>query len=112
MLTAGEVADLKLYRRAADYLAAAQIYLQTNALLDEPLAPEHIKERLLGHWGTVPGINLVYAHLNRLVRRVGVSTLLVTGPGHGAPANMADLFLEGTLAEYYPELSRDRLGID
>ncbi len=111
MLTAEETADLKLYRRAADYLAAAQIYLKSNPLLDEPLRPEHIKERLLGHWGTVPGINLVYAHLNRLVRHEGVSTLLVTGPGHGAPANMADLFLEGSLEERYPELSRDRAGI-
>jgi xylulose-5-phosphate/fructose-6-phosphate phosphoketolase len=111
MLTAEEIADLKLYRRAADYLAAAQIYLKSNALLDEPLRPEHIKERLLGHWGTVPGINLVYAHLNRLVRNQGVSTLLITGPGHGAPANMADLFLEGSLEEHYPELSRDRAGM-
>src|SRR5262249_49021883 len=111
MLTAQETADLQLYRRAADYLAAAQIYLKSNPLLEEPLAPEHIKERLLGHWGTVPGINLVYAHLNRLVRREGVPTLLVTGRGHAAPANMANLFLEGSLAEHYPELSRDRIGV-
>jgi xylulose-5-phosphate/fructose-6-phosphate phosphoketolase len=111
VLTAEEVAGLRLYRRAADYLAAAQIYLQENALLEEPLAPAHVKPRLLGHWGTVPGINLVYAHLNRLVRREGVSTLLVTGPGHGAPANLANLFLEGSLEEHYPELSRDRIGI-
>jgi xylulose-5-phosphate/fructose-6-phosphate phosphoketolase len=110
MLTPQETADLKLYRRAADYLAAAQIYLKSNPLLEEPLAPAHIKERLLGHWGTTPGINLVYAHLNRLIRQTGVVALLVTGPGHGAPANLANLFLEGSLAERYPEITRDRLG--
>jgi len=111
MLTPQETADLQLYRRAADYLAVAQIYLKSNPFLEEPLASAHIKERLLGHWGTVPGINLVYAHLNRLIRREGVATLLVTGPGHGAPANMANLFLEGSLAERYPDLSRDRPGV-
>jgi len=111
MLSAQETADLALYRRAADYLGVAQIYLKANALLEEPLAAEHVKERLLGHWGTVPGINLIYAHLNRLVRNQNVSTLLITGPGHGAPANMANLFLEGSLAERYPELTRDRAGV-
>jgi xylulose-5-phosphate/fructose-6-phosphate phosphoketolase len=82
---------LHAYWRAANYLAAAQIYLRDNVLLEEPLRPEHVKPRLLGHWGTVPGINFVYAHLNRLIRLQGADVLLVAGPGHGAPAN---LFLE------------------
>ena len=89
------VGDLARYRRAANYLAAAQIYLQDNVLLDEPLLRPHIKDRLLGHWGTCPGINLVYAHLNRLIRERDANILLITGPGHGAAANLANLYLEG-----------------
>jgi xylulose-5-phosphate/fructose-6-phosphate phosphoketolase len=99
------------YRRAVDYIAAGQIYLKANPLLEEPLKAEHIKDRLLGHWGTAPGINLVYAHLNRLIRATGASVLLVTGPGHGAAANMANLWLEGTLTEFYPAIMRDRAGL-
>ena len=100
------------YRRAVDYLAAGQIYLQANPLLEEPLRPEHIKERLLGHWGTAPGINLIYANLNRLILRTDANILLVTGPGHGAAANMANMYVEGTLTEFYPELTRDRAGLE
>lgn len=103
---------LHRYRRASNYLAAAQIYLQDNVLLDEPLQPEHIKERLLGHWGTCPGINFMYAHLNRLIIERDANMLLITGPGHGAAANLANLYLEGTLAEFYPELTRDRVGLE
>jgi xylulose-5-phosphate/fructose-6-phosphate phosphoketolase len=99
------------YRQAANFLAAAQIYLQDNCLLEQPLRPEHIKPRLLGHWGTAPGINLIYAHLNRLICDHDASVLLVTGPGHGAAANLANLYLEGTLAEFYPELTLDRAGL-
>jgi xylulose-5-phosphate/fructose-6-phosphate phosphoketolase len=95
--------SVKRYRRAVDYLAAAQIYLKANPLLEAPLAPEHIKDRLLGHWGTAPGINLVCVHLNRLIRRTDASVLLITGPGHGAAANMANMYIEGTLTEFYPE---------
>ena len=102
---------LALYRRAANYIAAAMIYLQGNHMLEEPLAPEHIKPRLLGHWGTVPGINLVYAGLNRLILDTDASVLLVTGPGHGAPANLANLWIDGCLEEVRPELSRDRKGL-
>src|SRR2546425_12489464 len=98
---------IERYRRAVNYLAAAQIYLKANPLLEEPLRPEHIKERLLGHWGTAPGINLVFAHLNRLILRTGAGILLITGPGHGAAANLANLYLEGSLAEFYPDLTRD-----
>ncbi|EMI18991.1 xylulose-5-phosphate/fructose-6-phosphate phosphoketolase [Rhodopirellula maiorica SM1] len=99
------------YWQAANYLAAAQIYLRENVLLREPLKPEHIKPRLLGHWGTVPGINLVYAHLNRLILAQDVSVLLVTGPGHGAPANLANLFLEGSLGERHEGYQRDGDGL-
>ena len=106
------LAPITRYRRATNYLAAAQIYLQDNVLLDEPLRPTHIKDRLLGHWGTCPGINLVYAHLNRLIRERDANILLITGPGHGAAANLANLYLEGTLSEFYPELTRDRDGLE
>jgi xylulose-5-phosphate/fructose-6-phosphate phosphoketolase len=106
-----DLESLALYRRATNYLAAAQVYLRENALLREPLKPEHIKRRLLGHWGTCPGINLVYAHLNRLVRATGRRVLLVTGPGHGAAANLANLWLEGTLGEVYSEYARDGAGL-
>jgi xylulose-5-phosphate/fructose-6-phosphate phosphoketolase len=105
------IEQLALYRRASNYIAAAMIYLQDNALLDEPLKHEHIKHRLLGHWGTVPGINLVYAGLNRLILNTQASVLLVTGPGHGAPANLANLWIDGCLEDVYPELSRDRAGV-
>jgi xylulose-5-phosphate/fructose-6-phosphate phosphoketolase len=108
---AAELEAVRRYRRAVDYLAAAQIYLRANPLLEEPLAPEHIKERLLGHWGTAPGINLVYTHLNGLVRRTDADILLITGPGHGAAANMANMYIEGTLTEFYPEFTRDLAGM-
>jgi xylulose-5-phosphate/fructose-6-phosphate phosphoketolase len=111
-LRSGELAPISRYRRATNYLAAAQIYLKDNVLLDEPLRPTHIKDRLLGHWGTCPGINLVYAHLNRLVRERDANILLITGPGHGAAANLANLYLEGTLTVFYPELARDRDGLE
>src|SRR5262249_34856866 len=87
------------YLRAANYLAAAQIYLQDNCLLEEPLRPEHIKPRLLGHWGTAPGINLITAGLNELIRNTGSPMLLVTGPGHGAAATLANLWLDGSLED-------------
>jgi xylulose-5-phosphate/fructose-6-phosphate phosphoketolase len=103
---------LERYQRAVNYLAAAQVYLRSNALLEEPLRPEHIKSRLLGHWGTCPGINLVYSHLNHLILRTDASILLITGPGHGAAANLANLYLEGTLTEFYPELTHDRAGLE
>ena len=85
-----DLATLSRYLRTTNYLAAAQIYLQDNVLLREPLRPEHIKDRLFGHWGTCPGINLVYAHLNQLILREDLDVMLVTGPGHGAPANLAN----------------------
>jgi len=99
------------YFRAVNYLSAAQIYLKANPLMEEPLKMEHIKERLLGHWGTAPGINLAYLHLNRLILKTHASMLLVTGPGHGAAANLSNMYIEGTLSEYMGELTRDREGL-
>ncbi|MET9232246.1 phosphoketolase family protein [Lentzea sp. NPDC003310] len=92
------------YWRAANYLSAGQIYLMDNALLAEPLAPEHIKPRLLGHWGTTPGLNFLYAHLNRIIRERDLDVLFVTGPGHGGPALLANTWLEGTYSETYPDV--------
>src|SRR6266516_3168267 len=106
-----ELESIARYRRVTNYLAAAQIYLKDNVLLEGPLKPEQIKDRLLGHWGTSPGINLIYAHLNALIMRHDIDMFLVTGPGHGAPANLANLYLEGTLQEYYPELTLDHAGL-
>jgi xylulose-5-phosphate/fructose-6-phosphate phosphoketolase len=103
---------IRRYRRATNFLAAAQVYLQSNALLREPLLAEHIKPRLLGHWGTAPGINLVYAHLDRLVREQRRHVLLVTGPGHGAAANLANHYLDGSLELFYPEMTRDAAGVE
>jgi xylulose-5-phosphate/fructose-6-phosphate phosphoketolase len=97
--------------RAANYLTVGQIYLQDNPLLDVPLTPEHVKPRLLGHWGTSPGLNLLYAHLNRVIRATGRSVLFVTGPGHGGPALLANVWLEGTYSEIYEDVTRDRAGM-
>ncbi|MFA5865546.1 MAG: phosphoketolase family protein [Phycisphaerae bacterium] len=106
------VDQLNTYWRAANYLGAAQVYLKQNALLRQPLKAEDIKPRLLGHWGTVPGLNLIYAHLNRLIQDTGADILFVAGPGHGAPANLANLYLEGTLGHYYPEMTYDLEGLN
>ena len=95
----------------ANYLTVAQIYLQENPLLREPLRPEHVKPRLLGHWGTSPGLSLVYAHLNRLIRYTGQDVLYVAGPGHGGPAIIANVYLEGTYSEIYPGVSQDEAGL-
>ena len=99
------------YRRACDYLALAMIYLRDNVSLAEPLTSAHLKPRVLGHWGTCPGLNLVYAGLNGLVRRTGQRTLLVTGPGHGAPAIHANLWLEGSHADRDEALRQDGAGM-
>lgn len=100
------------YRRAADYLAAAMIHLADNVLLHEPLRVEHLKPRLLGHWGTCPGVTYLYAGLNQMIMEHDAEVLLVTGPGHGAPANHANLWLEGTHADVDPRLSRDLSGLE
>jgi xylulose-5-phosphate/fructose-6-phosphate phosphoketolase len=111
-LQENDIAALSRYQRATNYLAAAQIYLQSNVLLKEPLKQEHVKDRLLGHWGTCPGINMIYAHLNRLINEHNLDMFLITGPGHGAPANLANLYLEGSLQRFYPELTRDEAGLE
>lgn len=103
--------DLSKFIRAADYLSAIQIYLQDNFLLTEPLRPEHIKERLLGHWGTCPGINFTYAHLNRAINAHDLNMMFVLGPGHGFPAVQANLFLEGTLSKYDERVPRSSDGL-
>lgn len=102
---------LQKYLRFVDYLSAAQLYLKDNFLLQKPLRPEHIKERILGHWGTVPGLNFIYVHLNRLIIAHKADMLFVVGPGHGVPGVLANLFAEGTLHEYYPALTLDAKGI-
>jgi xylulose-5-phosphate/fructose-6-phosphate phosphoketolase len=110
-LSAGELALVDAYWRAANYLSVGQIYLLDNPLLREPLTPEHVKPRLLGHWGTTPGLNLLYAHLNRVIRREDLNAIFVTGPGHGGPALVANSYLEGTYSEVYPHISRDEDGL-
>ncbi|USN88368.1 MAG: phosphoketolase family protein [Candidatus Nomurabacteria bacterium] len=102
---------LEKFVRAANYLSAAQIYLKDNALLAEPLQSEHIKPRLLGHWGTCPGINFTYAHLNRAIIAHDVEMMFVLGPGHGFPAVQANLFLEGTLSKYFKDITHNSAGI-
>jgi len=110
-LSEAELDGLLAYWEAANYLTVAQIYLQDNPLLREPLRAEQIKPRLLGHWGTSPGLNLVYAQLNRLIRETGDEVLFVAGPGHGGPAVVANVYLEGTYSEVYPEVSADEAGL-
>jgi len=102
---------LDAYWRAANYLTVAQIYLRANPLLREPLVADHIKPRLLGHWGTSPALSLIYAHLNRLILRTGQRVLYVAGPGHGGPAVVANVYLEGTYSEVYPDVSLDLAGL-
>ena len=106
-----ELVTLDAYWRAANYLSVGQIYLKSNPLLEEPLKLEHVKPRLLGHWGTTPGLNFIYAHLNRVIRARELPMLLVIGPGHGGPALVANTWLEGSYSEIYPDVSRDTEGM-
>jgi xylulose-5-phosphate/fructose-6-phosphate phosphoketolase len=106
-----DLALLGAYWRAANYLSVGQIYLLANPLLREPLRLEHVKPRLLGHWGTTPGLNLLYAHLNRVIRAQDVNAIFVTGPGHGGPGLVANTYLEGTYTEIYPHIRRDEEGL-
>lgn len=103
--------DFDKFRRATNYLTAAQIFLQDNFLLERPLTHDDIKPRLLGHWGSGPGVNLIYAHLNNLIKKYGQEMMFILGPGHAFPALQANLFIEGTLTEFYPEASQDYKGI-
>ncbi|KAG9232077.1 XFP N-terminal domain-containing protein [Amylocarpus encephaloides] len=110
-LSDADLKGLQEFRRASNYIAAAMIFLSDNALLERDLTFEDIKPRLLGHWGTCPGLTLVYAHLNYLTRKNGLQTIFVVGPGHGAPAILASLWLEGSLEKFYPKYSRDKQGL-
>jgi xylulose-5-phosphate/fructose-6-phosphate phosphoketolase len=102
---------IEAYWRAANYLSVGQIYLLDNPLLREPLRVEHVKPRLLGHWGTTPGLNLIYAHMNRQIKARDLNTIYVAGPGHGGPALVANTYLEGTYSEFYPAIGRDEGGM-
>ncbi|WP_411902240.1 phosphoketolase family protein [Methylorubrum thiocyanatum] len=108
---APELALIDAYWRAANYLSVGQIYLKDNPLLKERLKKEHIKPRLLGHWGTTPGLNFVYAHLNRLIKKHDLDMIYITGPGHGGPGLVANAYLEGTYSEVYPHISTDAEGM-
>ncbi|MFL5019051.1 MAG: phosphoketolase, partial [Rhizobium sp.] len=110
-LTDAELTLIDRYWRAANYLSIGQIYLLANPLLREPLKPEHIKPRLLGHWGTTPGLNFIYAHLNRLIRARDLDIIYMCGPGHGGPGMVANTYLEGIYSEIYPDISEDAEGM-
>ena len=110
-LSAQLLNEVDAYWRAANYLSVGQIYLFDNPLLKEPLAREHIKPRLLGHWGTTPGLNFIYAHLNRVIKQHDLSMIYITGPGHGGPGLVANTWLEGTYSEIYPNISQDEEGM-
>ena len=97
--------------RAANYLSVGQIYLLDNALLKEPLTLAHVKPRLLGHWGTTPGLNFVYVHLNRVINRLDANVIYITGPGHGGPGLVANTWLEGSYSERYPAIPQDAAGM-
>ena len=106
-----ELARLDAWWRAANYLSVGQIYLLDNPLLREPLKPEHIKPRLLGHWGTSPGLNFIYVHLNRVIKAQDLDMIYVAGPGHGGPALVANTYLEGSYSEFYPDVAEDEAGL-
>jgi len=110
-LTPEQLGKMDAYWRAANYLSVGQIYLYDNPLLSKPLALEHIKPRLLGHWGTTPGLNFVYVHLNRIIKEHDLNVIYVAGPGHGGPGLVANAYLEGTYSEVYPNISQDKDGM-
>src|SRR3954447_12708957 len=110
-LSAEELRKLETYWKACNYLSLGMIYLQHNPLLTEPLRPEHIKNRLLGHWGSSPGLSFIYIHLSRLIKKYDLDMIYVAGPGHGAPGVLGPTYLEGTYSEIYPEKSQDFEGL-
>ena len=111
VLSAEELTSIDAYWRAANYLSVGQIYLLDNPLLREPLRPEHIKPRLLGHWGTTPGLNLLYVHMNRAIRARNLNAIYITGPGHGGPGLVANAYLEGTYSEVYSNIAANEDGM-
>ncbi len=110
-LTTEELRKMDAYWRASNYLSVGQIYLLDNPLLREPLKREHIKPRLLGHWGTSPGLNMLCVHLNRVIKKDDLDMIYIIGPGHGGPSLVAHAYLEGTYSEYYPNISQDAEGM-
>src|ERR1700679_2669279 len=110
-LDSGELRKIDAYWRAANYLSVGQIYLYENPLLSEPLRPEHIKPRLLGHWGTTPGLNFVYVHCNRILNKYDLDMIYVCGPWHGGPGMGADTWLEGSYTDFYPNITQDAEGM-
>src|SRR5881392_2225332 len=110
-LSRDELDKIDAYWRAANYLSVGQIYLYDNALLKKPLKKEHVKPRLLGHWGTTPGLNFIYAHLNRAIKQRDLDTIYVFGPGHGGPAAVACAWLDGTYSEIYGDVTQDERGM-
>src|SRR3990170_7679772 len=111
VLATKELALIDAYWRAANYLSVGQIYLYDNPLLRKPLTRAHIKPRLLGHWGTTPGLNFIYVHLNRVIKKYDLSMIYIAGPGHGGPGLVANTYLEGTYSEVYPDISQDAEGM-
>ena len=110
-LSAEELRKINAYWRAANYLSVGQIYLYDNPLLTEPLRIEHIKPRLLGHWGTTPGLNFVYVHANRIIQKYDLNMIYICGPGHGGPGMVANTWLEGTYSELFPNITQDVEGM-
>src|SRR5690242_11961191 len=110
-LSADELRVMHGWWRAANYLSVGQIYLLANPLLREPLELEHTKPRLLGHWGTSPGLNFIYVHLNRIIKSRDLNVIYICGPGHGGPAMVANTYLEGTYSEIYPKITQDVAGV-
>src|SRR5205085_5805009 len=106
VLSSDELRKIDAYWRAANYLSVGQIYLYDNPLLSEPLRLEHIKPRLLGHWGTTPGLNFIYVHCNRLIKKYDLDMIYICGPGHGGPGMVANTYLEGTYSEFYPNITQ------
>src|SRR5262249_32265869 len=110
-LSPDELRKIDAYWRAANYLSVGQIYLMGNPLLRRPLKRDDIKPRLLGHWGTTPGLNFIYVHLNRAIKKYDLDAIYITGPGHGGPGLVANTYLEGTYSELYPDVSQDAEGM-
>src|SRR3974390_2965220 len=110
-LSAAERALIDDYWRAANNLSVGQIYLYDNPLLKQPLTKDHIKPRLLGHWGTTPGLNFIYVHLNRVIKKYDLDAIYIAGPGHGGPGLVANTYLEGTYTEHYPNITQDEDGL-
>ncbi len=111
ILSPEEIRTMDAYWRACNYLCAGMIYLRDNPLLREPLKAEHIKQRLLGHWGSDPGQSFLWVHLNRLIRKYDLNMIYISGPGHGAPATLSNAWMEGTYSEIYPDKSQDYAGL-